>query len=110
MNVKSLSRIVDLVVAALGLVLVGPVIGGVSLLVYLSSPGPIVVRDRLPQAGRSDALILTFRTVYSGSTKLTPVGRFLRQTSLEWLPALVSVLTGDMTFRQLNSAGRLNKP
>src|SRR4051812_48508071 len=105
-----MKRLFDLALALLaGLVLLLPIVA-VSLLVRFTSPGPIFYwSDRV---GRRNVLFKMpkFRTMQTGtpavathllsnpSTYLTPVGSFLRKSSLDELPQLWSILKGDMSF------------
>lgn len=96
-------------VAGLGLVVLSPVMAALALLVRLSSPGPILFRQRrVGKAGRPiEALKFRSMRVNDGSDTqwcvdgdhaVTPVGRLLRQTSLDELPQLFNVLRGDMSL------------
>lgn len=105
-----MKRLFDLALALLaGLVLLLPIVV-VSLLVRFTSPGPIFYwSDRV---GRRNILFKMpkFRTMRIGtpavathllsnpSVYLTPVGSFLRKSSLDELPQLWSILKGDMSF------------
>jgi len=105
-----MKRLFDLTLALLaGLVLLLP-IAAVSLLVRTTSPGPIFYwSDRV---GKRNVLFKMpkFRTMRTGtpavathllpnpSAYLTPVGSFLRKSSLDELPQLWSILKGDMSF------------
>lgn len=103
-------RLFDLIAAlVLGIALLLP-IGMVALLVRLTSPGPVLYwSDRV---GRNNAIFKMpkFRTMRTGTPAvathllndparyLTPVGGFLRKSSLDELPQFLSILTGDMSF------------
>ena len=105
-----MKRLFDLTLAVLaGLVLLLPIVV-VSLLVRVTSPGPILYwSDRV---GKRNVLFKMpkFRTMRIGtpavathlladpSRYLTPVGSFLRKSSLDELPQLWSILKGDMSF------------
>lgn len=104
-----LKRAVDVVAAALGLVLTSPLMIAVAIAVRIDSPGPILFRQK--RIGRSGALIeiLKFRTMLvnddsdttwsvNGDARKTRVGRLLRATHLDELPQLIGVLRGDMSL------------
>jgi undecaprenyl phosphate N,N'-diacetylbacillosamine 1-phosphate transferase len=107
-------RLIDVLLAGLVAVLATPLLASVALAVFLSSPGPVVFRQlRLGVRGRPFWL-LKFRTMYVGAqdlrnpdgsayssdtdSRVTPVGRLLRQTSLDELPQLINVLRGEMSL------------
>jgi exopolysaccharide biosynthesis polyprenyl glycosylphosphotransferase len=104
-----LKRVLDVALAGAVLVLAAPILALVSLAVKLSSPGPILFRQRrVGQDGR-EIDVLKFRTLrvnddsdtqwsVSGDERLTPIGRFLRRTSLDELPQLWGVVRGDMSL------------
>ncbi len=103
-------RGLDLVVSALGLVLVSPVLAAIALLVKSDSRGPVLhVAQRVGAHGRIFRLY-KFRTMSVGSdrtgpaittagdSRITRAGRFLRRTKLDELPQLFNVLKGDMSL------------
>ena len=102
-------RVLDVTVAGTVLVLASPILALVALGVKLSSPGPVLFRQRrVGQDGR-EIDVLKFRTLRVNNDsdtqwsvlddeRLTPIGRFLRRTSLDELPQLWSVLRGDMSL------------
>ena len=100
----------DLVMSFLALVIFSPLIILASLLVKLTSKGPVLYwSDRV---GRRNIIFRMpkFRTMLVGTPAvathllsdscqyLTPVGSFLRKSSLDELPQLWSILVGDMSF------------
>jgi O-antigen biosynthesis protein WbqP len=105
-----MKRFFDLLLAVpTALVLLIPV-GVIALLVRLTSPGPALYwSDRV---GRHNRIFRMpkFRSMRIGTPAvathlltdagayLTPIGSFLRQSSLDELPQLWSILTGDMSF------------
>jgi exopolysaccharide biosynthesis polyprenyl glycosylphosphotransferase len=104
-----LKRVLDVVVAGTILLLGTPVLGLVALAVKLSSPGPILFRQKRVGQGGREIEVLKFRTLRHndesdtqwsviGDARLTPVGRLLRRTSIDELPQLWSVLRGDMSL------------
>ena len=114
-------RVVDLTVAALGLVVLAPLFLAVAVAIKLDSPGPTFYSQvRVGKDSRrfrmlkfrsmrqdADALVaeLSPRNEVSGpmfkirrDPRVTRVGKFLRRTSLDELPQLVNVLLGHMSF------------
>jgi O-antigen biosynthesis protein WbqP len=93
-----------------GLVALSPVLAVLFLAVRLDSPGPALHWSR--RIGRGNAIFLMpkFRTMRIGAPDvathllpepgrwITPLGRFLRRTSLDELPQLWSVLIGQMSL------------
>ena len=115
----AVKRIVDLGVASLALIVTSPFWVFTALAIKLDSRGPILFRqERVTKGGRT-FMMIKFRTMsidadkmleraQSDSTvpffkiesdpRLTRVGRFIRQLSLDELPQLVNVLKGDMSL------------
>lgn len=103
-----LKRALDVVGALTALVLLGPVIIGVGIAVRIRLGRPIVFSQSRP--GRHGALfrMIKFRTMSTAvdsageplpdGQRLTAFGRALRRTSLDELPELFNVLTGDMSL------------
>lgn len=101
-------RLFDMVCAALGLLVLSPVLLVCALLVGLTSPGGVLFRqERIGKDGvpftiykfrsmRKDNAGLKIST--SRDTRITSVGRVLRKTKLDELPQLWNVLKGDMSF------------
>jgi exopolysaccharide biosynthesis polyprenyl glycosylphosphotransferase len=104
-------RLVDVTLGVLLLVLLLPVFVAVALAVKLDSPGPVLFRQ--PRLGFNDRpfTVFKFRSMYTGDTDLmaaqqtsrrdprvTRVGKWLRKLSLDELPQLLNVLSGDMSL------------
>jgi len=103
-------RVFDILFSAAALLLVSPVMLLVAVAVKLTSHGPVLYRQE--RMGMDGAVfpILKFRTMRvdseragprmatAGDDRRTPVGAFLRQTSLDELPQLFNVLRGDMSL------------
>ncbi|HNY28131.1 MAG TPA: sugar transferase [Candidatus Sumerlaeota bacterium] len=106
----AIKRGVDLILAGLGLLFLGPLAVLFALLVRLDSPGPALFRhERVGLDGRPFSL-LKFRTMFLDSdpyaeapadqndSRITRFGRFLRRTSLDELPQLLNILKGEMSL------------
>jgi len=106
-----LKRVIDIVVSALGLIVLSPLFLVIAVVVKLTSPGPVFFRqERMGLDGRRFTMI-KFRTMVRsaeeesgpvmsrpGDPRMTKVGRFLRKFSLDELPQLVNVLKGEMSL------------
>jgi sugar transferase (PEP-CTERM system associated) len=103
-------RLLDILVAAVGLILSLPVMVLVALAVRLDSPGPVFFRqERVGRNGRAFT-VWKFRSMgidaeaggaqwaVQGDPRVTRVGRFIRKTRLDELPQFWNVLNGDMSL------------
>ncbi len=105
-----LKRALDLLVALGALLLVWPVLVACAVAVAATSPGGALFRQERVGRGGRPFMILKFRSMRAdaptvgphftaaGDPRITPVGRFLRRTSLDELPQLLNVLRGDMSL------------
>jgi lipopolysaccharide/colanic/teichoic acid biosynthesis glycosyltransferase len=104
-------RPLDLLIAALALVVLSPFLLAAAIAIRLGSRGPVVYRQR--RVGRDDREfeLWKLRTMVQGSDpvgvgtivtredpRVTRAGRFLRRTSLDEVPNLVNVLRGEMAI------------
>jgi O-antigen biosynthesis protein WbqP len=105
-----LKRAVDILAALAGLIVLSPILLGLAVAVRLDSPGPALHWSR--RVGRYNRIFRMpkFRTMRTDAPDvathllpdpdrwITPLGRFLRRSSLDELPQLWSVLTGEMSL------------
>lgn len=105
---RYLKRIADLVTSGLLIVVLLPLMAVVALAVRIVLGTPILHWDERAGLGGQAIRIAKFRSMTSttgadgrllpDADRLGPFGRFLRRTSLDELPQLFSVLTGDMSL------------
>ncbi len=104
-------RMMDVAGALVGIVLTSPVMLLSALLVKLTSPGPVIFRQERVGLHNKPFYMYKFRSMelqapgeekkawtVRNDPRVTPVGRFLRRTSLDELPQLFNILRGDMSL------------
>ncbi len=104
-------RILDVVLAALAVAVLSPLMLAVALAVKLTSPGPVFFRQKRVGLNKTYFMIYKFRTMRVDAPNdrpthllknpaafITPVGGFLRRSSLDELPQLFNVLRGEMSL------------
>lgn len=105
-----MKRIFDFLMSLIAIIVFSPIIIIISLLVKLTSKGPVFFKQRRIGKNNEEFNILKFRTMRvdtpnvathllkDPSVFITPLGKFLRKTSLDELPQLVNILKGDMSI------------
>jgi putative colanic acid biosynthesis UDP-glucose lipid carrier transferase len=103
-------RACDLLLASLILLLIAPLLAAIAVGVKLSSPGPVIFRQRRNGLDGSEIVVYKFRSMRvlddgpvvaqatRGDPRITPFGAFLRRTSLDELPQFINVLQGRMSI------------
>ncbi|HET9652059.1 MAG TPA: exopolysaccharide biosynthesis polyprenyl glycosylphosphotransferase, partial [Usitatibacter sp.] len=103
-------RAEDLVLGTLILAVIAVPLAAIAIAVKLTSPGPVLFRQRRYGLNGAQFEIWKFRTMTvmedgdafvqarAGDARVTPLGRFLRRTSLDELPQFINVLRGDMSI------------
>ena len=117
----SVKRAIDIAGAALGLIVLSPLLVATAAAVKLTSDGPIIYAQERYGLNRRRFRMLKFRTMVHDAERLqaalevrneatgpvfkivndpriTPLGRWLRRTSIDELPQLLNVLRGDMSL------------
>lgn len=103
-------RISDIILASLILLLISPILVALAIGVKLSSPGPIIFKQRRNGLDGDEIIVYKFRSMRSmdngavvkqatkGDPRITPFGAFIRRTSLDELPQFINVLQGRMSI------------
>lgn len=103
-------RLVDIVLASIGLVVSLPVTIAAAAAIFAVNPGPVIYRaDRVGRSGRVFTMY-KLRTMYvgrgdsgsvvtaAGDGRVFPVGRMLRRSKIDELPQMVNIIKGDMSI------------
>lgn len=106
-----IKRLFDIVVSILGLILLSPILLIIAILIKVDSKGPILfLQKRLGKDGKVFN-IYKFRTMCDNAVnmgrgiftneddpRITKIGKFLRNTSLDEVPQFINIIKGDMSF------------
>lgn len=107
---KYIKTIIDVLFASLLTVALLPLLALIAVSVKLTSSGPVLFKQLRYGKNSEQFWIYKFRTMqidapiladqdfYNKDKYLTPIGKFLRSTSLDELPQLINILDGDMRF------------
>ena len=106
-----LKRLFDFAMSFVGIMFTWPIMAIVAVVIKLTSPGPVLFRQKRLTMGMKEFTIYKFRSmrtdfdkdakgiqVKGTSSAITPVGKFIRKTKLDELPQLFNILKGDMSF------------
>lgn len=104
-------RCVDLFGAIVALILFSPVMAAVSVIIKTSSPGPLIFKQERIGLQNKPFPMYKFRSMVvqdaasekakwtvQNDPRVTPIGKFIRKTSIDELPQLFNVLKGDMSL------------
>ena len=106
----SMKRCIDVVLSGMGLLVLFPLLVIVAIAIKLDSPGPVLFKQRRCGFNGRCFQILKFRTMTvleNGAAiiqaqridnRVTPLGKWLRRTSIDELPQLFNVLEGSMSL------------
>jgi putative colanic acid biosysnthesis UDP-glucose lipid carrier transferase len=105
-----IKRAMDVSIALTSILLLSPILLGIAAAVRLSSPGPVIFRQRRYGLDGREIVVYKFRTMTvtedgerivqasRDDRRVTPIGRFLRRYSLDELPQLLNVVQGRMSL------------
>ena len=102
-------RVLDLLLSLTAIVVLSPLMLVLALIIRATSPGPVFFRQKRVGMGKTHFMIYKFRTMRIDAPKdrpthllkdptayITPVGHFLRRSSLDELPQLINIIKGEM--------------
>lgn len=106
-----IKRVVDFLLAIIGLIVLSPVLLVLIIAIKADSPGPVLFKQKRVGIHKSHFYILKFRTMRIDTPKdmpthllqnpeqyITKVGKFLRKNSLDELPQIINIIKGDMAI------------
>ncbi|HJF93519.1 MAG TPA: exopolysaccharide biosynthesis polyprenyl glycosylphosphotransferase, partial [Lachnoclostridium phocaeense] len=106
-----MKRCVDLFGAVVALILFSPVMAVVAVIIKVTSPGPLIFKQERIGMRNKPFYMYKFRSMVvqdasaekkawttQNDPRVTPIGKFIRKTSIDELPQLVNVLKGDMSL------------
>lgn len=107
----TLKRALDIIAAPLAILMLSPLLIAIAAAIRLTSRGPVFFYQTRPGLGGRPFRMIKFRTMYVergdlsgiqqttvGDDRVTAIGRFLRQASLDELPQLFNVVAGEMSL------------
>ncbi len=110
-HIRKVKRIMDFVVAGIGLILAAPIWILAAMVIKLDSPGAILYRQKRSGIDGNPYMVLKFRTMRqdaeavsgavwstSGDQRITRIGKFLRKWRVDEIPQLLNVLKGEMSL------------
>lgn len=106
-----LKRLFDILASFCGIIVLLPVMIVVGIIIKVTSPGPILFKQKRLTIGMREFTIYKFRSmrtdfdkdakgiqVKGSNSAITPIGKIIRKTKLDELPQLFNILVGDMSF------------
>lgn len=105
---KYLKRVIDVIGAGIGILVLSPILAIVALLVRIKLGSPVIFKQERPGLYGKPFMLRKFRTMTDArdengellpdDIRLTKFGKWLRSTSLDELPELFNILNGDMSI------------
>ena len=108
---KSVKRFLDFTISLMALLVLWPVLLVVAIIIKITSPGPVIFKQKRIGLNGKVFEIYKFRSmvvgaesqgsgVYSGKgdARVTPIGKIIRATSIDELPQFINILKGEMSF------------
>jgi putative colanic acid biosynthesis UDP-glucose lipid carrier transferase len=108
---RVLKALEDIFISALILILISPLLAAIAIAVKLTSPGPVLYRQKRHGWNGEEITVYKFRSMVvhhengggvtqakKNDPRITPLGAFLRRTSLDELPQFINVIQGRMSI------------
>lgn len=108
---RFVKRMVDIIGAVVAIILFSPVMAVVSIIIKTTDPGPLIFKQERIGLKNKPFYMYKFRSMVvqtdeeeakgwttKGDSRVTPIGRFIRKTSIDEFPQFFNVLTGDMSL------------
>lgn len=108
---KYIKRLLDITISGVGIVITSPFLGVIALIIKTTSKGPVLFKQQRYGRHQKPFVCYKFRSMYITAPKdmptwklenpeehITPVGKFLRKTSMDELPQLINIFKGEMSL------------
>lgn len=108
---KYIKRLLDITISGVGIVITAPFLGAIALIIKITSKGPVLFKQQRYGRHQKPFVCYKFRSMYITAPKdmptwklenpeehITPVGKFLRKTSLDERPQLFNIFKGEMSL------------
>lgn len=108
---RFVKRMIDMVCAAILLVIASPFMLITAILIKCYDGGPVLYKQKRCTEGQREFMIMKFRSMKTDAEKdgvarlaqknddrITPIGKFIRKVRIDELPQLINILRGDMSF------------
>lgn len=108
---KYIKRLLDITISGVAIVIASPFLGAIALIIKITSKGPVLFKQQRYGRHQKPFVCYKFRSMYITAPKdmptwklenpeehITPVGKFLRKTSLDELPQLFNIFKGEMSL------------
>ena len=107
-----MKRVLDIVLSLVLIIVFSPLFIVVPILIKITSRGPVLFKHKRISLNDTEFTIYKFRSMYidaekngamwtennKNDSRITPIGRFMRQTHIDEIPQLVNILRGDISF------------
>ena len=108
---KYIKRLLDKTISGVGIIITTPFLGVIALIIKTTSKGPVLFKQQRYGRHQKPFVCYKFRSMYITAPKdmptwklenpeehITPVGKFLRKTSMDELPQLFNIFKGEMSL------------